>query len=299
MKKIILSSILCLGLLAPVMAQETVNADPTVNKRGIALLPKAGDFALGIDAVPIASLVNLFGNGSMASFDGFNNSIYGKYFLKDNQAIRVKLSLDFTQNKFKNTVADDYQLLVNPSNLSATTVDVHKVNNQYVGLDLGYEFRRGRGRVQGFYGAQVNFAYGRTNNVYSYGNALTETNTSPSAGNFGTDNIGTGVKQGYRVLENKTGAYFAAGVGGFVGVEYFIAPQFSIGGELGLDFIYAIKGQNEVKTEGYLNGDRQEYQYRERTDEGIDNYGNYFGKPSFSTGISTRTSGAIFLMFHF
>ncbi|GHU94768.1 hypothetical protein FACS1894156_3400 [Bacteroidia bacterium] len=79
------------------------------------------------------------------------------------------------------------------------------------------------------------------------------------------------------------------GLGAFVGVEYFFAPQISIGGEFGLGVAYHIRGQDEITSEGLLAGDRHEWKYRAR----------YGGEEAFSLGLHTKASGSIFVLFHF
>ncbi|GHT13636.1 hypothetical protein AGMMS4956_10110 [Bacteroidia bacterium] len=258
------------------------NIDPAISSR----LPKAGDFALGIDATPFLSyLGNIFSSGgnTAPSFDGVDNTIYGKYFLKDNAAIRAKLHLQFEQSKYKQTVPDDYVAIADPTNTEATAVDVRKDITNGVALQLGYEWRRGKGKVQGFCGGELLIGYLHEKEVYDYANAITAANQSPSTGFITYPNIGE------RIVENKWGGVFSVGLGAFVGVEYFFAPQISIGGEFGLGVIYRIRGQDEITSEGILAGDRHEWKYRER----------YGGAEAFLLGLSTSTSGSIFLLFHF
>jgi len=291
MKKVIISFGLCLCVVFAAMAQDmeegSVN-QALVNKRGIALLPEAGDFALGIDANPILNYLGGFMGGRSTSgsygIGGFDETIYGKYFLQDNAAVRVKLNLNFTQYKEKGTPKDDYATVNDPTNVAATTVDTRIRSNNFVDLAIGYEMRRGKGRVQGFYGAELNLGYGGNITKFEYGNPLTEANQNPTT----TWWYGT-PSQGYRYLENKYGPQFNAGLGGFVGVEYFFAPQISIGGEFSLRLSYFIQGQTEVTAEGFLNGKVHEYKYRER----------YMYDTAFDAGLQTRTWGNIFLMFHF
>ena len=284
MNKILISAILCIGLLVPTAAQDENTVDTAVNKRGIALLPEAGEFAIGFDANPFLSYLGGFLGGNSGSFglEGFNQTIYGKYFLEYNTAIRAKIRLNFNQNKVKNTISNDHALLIDPTNIAATVVDTRIFSDNSVHLFLGYEKRRGKGRVQGFYGGELHLGYDGGKTKYDYGNPITESNQSPSS------SWGTGVTQGYRTLESKNGARYSAGLGGFVGVEYFFAPQISIGGELSLDFSYSIKGQNEYTTEGFLGNEVQKYKYRARNWE-----------DAFNVGLQTNTYGNIFLMFHF
>ncbi|MCL2072614.1 MAG: hypothetical protein FWH18_01735 [Marinilabiliaceae bacterium] len=309
MKKIIVVSFLCVvAIFCSLSAQEitenftsiekdnsvieqdnSVNINSFVNKRGIELLPKAGDFALGIEAAPfleyLGNMFNFSNTIDAPEFKGINNTIYFKYFLENDRAARAKLHVDFTQQKNKQTVTDQNALLVDPTNISATTIDTYIRNNQGVTLDLGYEFRRGHGRVQGFYGPEISVGYLASKDLFEYGNPITSANQTPIKHDF--TNIA--VKQGYRVLENCRGTEFTAGIGGFIGVEYFFTPQISIGGELGLRFTYSLKGQNEITTEGWLDNDIKEYSYRERIS--TDN--------AFNIGGQTLTKGSIFLMFYF
>jgi hypothetical protein len=276
-----------LETVEPVVTKHEI-ANPTLNRRGIALLPKAGDFALGIEANPFLEyLGNLYTGAGAPTFSGVNQTIYGKYFLEDNVALRAKLRLNFSETKYKETIADDYAIVADPTNVDATAVDVQSEITRFIGLNLGIEFRRGKGRIQGFYGAEVNLGYGQDKTKYDYANAITAANTNPTTANFGSNTAPTG--SGYRVLSNNQGATFSIGLGGFVGVEYFIAPQLSIGGELGLNFNYAIKGQDKTTAEGILNGAQHEWNYRSRNQADV----------SFDTGIRTVAVGQIFLLFHF
>jgi hypothetical protein len=59
---------------------DEINNAAYVNKRGVYLLPQAGDFALGVDATPFLEyLGNLFSGSYDAPMFG-GGSIYGKYF---------------------------------------------------------------------------------------------------------------------------------------------------------------------------------------------------------------------------
>ena len=290
MKKIITTIILCFGLLMPTVAQnaDRTTADPTVNRHGVSLLPQAGDFAIGIDATPFFRYLGGFMGGNSSNlvpqFEGFNQTIYAKYFLQDNAAIRAKINLNLMQVRHKYAVRDDFAQTADPTNVAATVFDTEIFSNNGFNLALGYELRRGRGRVQGFYGAEMFLGIGRERSRFQYGNPITEANQTPSThpGFVG------GVLQGYRMLERNGGTHFNIGLGGFVGIEYFFAPQISIGGEVGLGFAYHIIGQDEFVTEGFLGSGVQEFRYRGRN--------NDF---DFYAGLRTRTSGSIFIMFHF
>ena len=292
MKKIIISVGLCLGIVFAAAAQDLTSENPAlVNKRGISLLPEAGDFAIGVEATPFLEYLGNFFNGSNSNdapvFNGVDNKIYGKYFLDNDRAIRAKLRLNFYENQNKGTVANDTEVTNNPLNSAATIVDVQRLKTQDVDLYIGYEFRRGHGRVQGFYGAEVGFGYGGGKAVYEYGNEMTLLNQTPSSMNFGA-NIPVA---GGRVTESKFGTELRASVAGFVGVEYFFAPQISIGGELNLGFVYSTLGQTENVLEQYDAASNQIQTIKSRSRDNSDLAG--------TAGVQTKYYGNIFLMFHF
>src|SRR5689334_13877529 len=85
--------------------------DPVLNKKGHAILPKAGDIALGFNAIPALDLgfnalryVSIMGNSAPVAANvaaptnqfvqGSNNQIVAKYFLEDKAAVRVKIGFN-------------------------------------------------------------------------------------------------------------------------------------------------------------------------------------------------------------
>ncbi|MDR1761855.1 MAG: hypothetical protein LBR55_05340, partial [Bacteroidales bacterium] len=233
MKKIIITASLCIGMLSTALAQDV---DPKLTKRGIPLLPQQGDIALGIDANPFLKYLGGFmggnsSNDTIAKFKGydFGQTIYVKYFTSERTAFRAKININSCQDKQKATISNDYITTIDPTNAAATVFDTKITNQNSALIEVGYELRRGRGRVQGFYGCDVHFELGKEKINYEYGNPITESNQNPTSA-FGAVPPG---KPGYRLLTENKGTYFGVGVGGFVGVEYFFAPQISLGGELG------------------------------------------------------------------
>ncbi|MDR2813421.1 MAG: outer membrane beta-barrel protein [Prevotellaceae bacterium] len=273
MRKIILSLSLCLSV-AVAVAQE----QPATNS----YLPVAGDYALGVDATPFLKYAGNFfsqsGSNSAPEFKGFRGQgIYGKYFLKDNRAIRAKLLLDMYTKSYKQSVPNDEAISATPD---ATTIDTKKEGTTAVGLSVGYEFRRGHGRVQGFWGGELALGLGSASDTYEYGNPMTAANANPTT-TFGSSST--------RVLESKGGLSFTGGLRGFVGVEYFIANQVSLGGEFTLGLDAFIRGQSEVTTQEVVNGEVREATVRARDMSDV----------ASTFGLKTVTSGNIFLMFYF
>ena len=304
MKKIIISLSLCLCVVFTAAAQygyvsasdeSDVSDAAFTSRRGVALLPQAGDFALGIDASPMLTYVGSFLSLSSATapdFDGFKSSIYGKYFLNDDRAIRARLSLDIYNRINKSVVSNDWELANNPLNAAATVIDVRHLSSVNVDLGVGYEFRRGHGRVQGFYGGEVTLGYnGGEKAKYDWANPMTEVNQSPnSTVNWTPGTVNSFAPTSSRTLEYNPGKAFSAGLGGFVGVEYFFAPQISLGGELGLGVKFSMAGQNETTTESW-NASANNLQTQTLRS------GRWTAQ---DLTLNTMASGGrIFLMFHF
>jgi hypothetical protein len=276
MRKIILSLSLCLSVAAAV-AQE----QPATNS----YLPKAGDYALGVDATPFLRYVGGFFSNTGATAPTFglqNQGIYGKYFLEDNRAIRAKLNLNIYTTSNKASVANDEARSTTPD---ATAIDVRKTGFTAVNLAVGYEFRRGRGRVQGFWGGELALGLGRTSTTYDFGNPMTAANPTPTtdASFFGSTNPAS------RILESKGGLAFTGGLRGFVGVEYFIASCVSLGGEFTLGLDASVRGQSEVTSQEVVSGEVRESTRRQRS----------VGEPASKFGLETVTGGNIFLLFYF
>lgn len=287
MKKIVILMSMCLFVGFSTMAQdveEGFNA-AYASKRGVYLLPQAGDFALGVEATPFLEyLGNIFTSSFNYApiFDGVDQTLYGKYFLQDDRAIRARLTLNVANRAIKGGVLDQ----VDPD---VTLLDVQHITTADIQLGLGYEFRRGHGRVQGFYGGEAILGVRSNKTKYDWANPMTDTYTNPTSVDFvdgGFFNPTT------RITESKSGMNIFVGVGAFGGVEYFIAPQISIGGELGLGINFGLSTQGETTTERWDVVDDQKVT---KTTKG--QLGSSWDAQRI--GLGTRVSGGIFLMFHF
>ena len=287
MKKIVFSIILCLLVGFSSFAQEFYGETPVLtNKRGTAILPKAGDFAVGIDAsTPLRYAGSIFSNVSNSApvFDGFNGNIYGKYFLQDQRALRARVTLDLSNTDRKAFVRDnDY-----PSETNFTLQDVEKRFEAKVDLSVGYEVRRGSGRFQGFFGGEGILGVTAETYKYQYANSF-KTATMPYSFSFGNNNISS---EGRMITYKKSPKYSIA-AGGFVGVEYFIAPKFSIGGEFFLRIKFALAGKSETTRESWnVANSKSEI----KTTKGTD------AREALSVKIYTKDEklSSFFLLFHF
>lgn len=226
----------------------------TTTKNGQYILPQAGDFAIGIDASNgLKYLGNIF-NGNANNnhvnifsfednvFDG--QAIFGKYFLTDQSAIRVKLHLGNNSVTDKNFVRDD--AAYKADNATEKQVeDSYKTSQTGFGLRAGYELRRGYGRLQGFFGGEAGIGFSSNSKEYEFGNHLhaIDGGATSTIWNSGNSFISS------RTLEDKSGTTFSGLIGGFVGVEYFIAPKLSIGGEFNLSIITSSTGEGKTVVE--------------------------------------------------
>ena len=300
MKKriLLLSLCLCVGFTAMAQFDSNVSNAAFTNKRGVSLLPIAGDYALGIDAAPFLTyLGGIFSNNdaSSPSAEGFSlkpsgitQTVFGKYFLADNRAIRARLSINLNNTVSKNAVRNDEDVANNPLNAFATAIDVRTISETGINLGVGYEYRRGKGRVQGFYGGELGLGYGSgSREQYKWANPMTSVNQNP---NTTTNwNNGNYSQQTRRTIEVNSGKTVSGGLSGFAGVEYFFAPQMSIGGEFYLGFWLSMTAQTETTTESWnVSADKLQTQ----TSRG----GSWDAR---TIDFQTLPRGHLFLMFHF
>jgi hypothetical protein len=226
--------LVCVFCSFALFAQENENGK---NKKDYSdLFPKAGTFAVGLDAAQIVKFIGAqtFGwfnnNASIDSpIAAFQSDFFGRYFLLDKLALRVRFGLDVHNYTERGFVRDDYKFFNDPFS-EEETVDAHKYRNSKFELGIGAEYRRSLWRLQGYVGGELFFGYGYVNNSYEYGNAITEMNQNPTTHNFGNNILGSGV----RALKRENDKTFYYGGGLFLGVDFFIAKNVSVGVEFNL-----------------------------------------------------------------
>lgn len=267
-------------------------------------LPEAGDVTIGINAVPFLNyLGNMFGKtqnnsinpaeiGGVPAVPGLNNptmSIFGKYFLTDQTALRLNVGVGINSTTQSNYVQDDAAVAEDPLSVDKVE-DSYKYRNSGMSVAVGYEWRRGGKRLQGFWGGQAILAYSNSKHFFGYGNAITEVNQDPTQYDdnnnwtFPTtqptlDNIGGNS----RLLMQSDGSSWTYGVGGFVGVEYYIAPKISIGCEMSLNLLWTTGSKKYQKSERF-NPDFNEVQENIRW-TGKSDSGFRFGTENIGTSL--------------
>lgn len=263
-----------IALVALAFGVTNAFAQDLTSKKGEPFLPEAGDYAVSIDATSFLDYAgNFFGkqnknNAPTWNFLNGNSTITGKYFKDATTAYRVGVRLGFgSSSEKRNVAALPTSTVVAYPTLDATAENVRKTSNTNVGISVGLEKRKGKTRLQGFYGADLGIYFGSTKNKYTYGNALAGNATAGSAVNvtaaddFGTGNVtatilSTGQVGSARATVTKSGATISVGARAFIGAEYFIAPKVSIGGEFGWGLGLSMTGKSKSTWEsvGLANG---------------------------------------------
>ncbi|MEX1002709.1 MAG: hypothetical protein WDZ35_11400 [Crocinitomicaceae bacterium] len=282
MKKIFsiaIASCLCLGVSA--QSNEQIQ-----NKKDVDIMPVSGEFAVGI-GVGLNSVTGWV--GSMFGYTGYNSfnqtyvnnplftgtsvSVFGKYMVSDNNALRMSISNFGSDNTMTYEVYDD-----RANDPDSVVVDKQRFNSSATYVSAGWEWRRGKTRLRGIYGGDAVLSWTNSHNHFTYGNDLSASNLTPTqaAAMPGWNNTYG------RVIQQRNGATFGVGVRAFVGVEYFIAPKICIGTEFGWRAMFEKTGAGQTDYERFdpfVEGDG--------TTEGsvVSHTDNTLGGRSFSSGL--------------
>jgi hypothetical protein len=234
-------------------------AQDLTSKKGEPYLPEAGDWSIGIDATPFLNYAGQFFSNAGASAPTWNhlnsnNTIVGKMYKDEKTAYRAIVRLGMTSKSWEAETAKPMPSTtpaIGFPTKSEVVTDELKSTTSFIGLGGGIEMRRGKTRLQGYYGGDAMFWMSGSKDKYTYGNALTQgaaadPNVDPVAdshdwsGTTGYSNLVTSINNqpgvtGARITEakNRSGAVIGFGVRGFIGAEYFVLPKLSIGAEFG------------------------------------------------------------------
>ncbi len=228
-------------------------------------LPKAGDWAIGIDMQPVYSFFGNLANGDagngLGQFGGEDAfgaipgvSIMGKYMLDNTTALRFNVGIDKAVDHHYDFRLDDEARFINP--LSESKVkDYYKHNDATYSIAAGIEFRKGKNRIQGYVGGDLVFEYDKERYQISYGNILTEVNQTPTRDAATYNGLGLGAHNvNYWKATYLTESYRKTailGLAGKVGVEYFVAPKLAFGGEVSLIAAERFEAGSYTIQEGY------------------------------------------------
>jgi len=294
---------LCLTVLVAFAVITVTNAQELKSKKDVPFLPEAGDYALGIDATPFFTYFgSIISNNSGATaptwgyLNGIQKTIMGKYYVDATTAYRAQIRLGLLGSQSESNMVTDRGNATVPTypTMNALKENKWKNSNTNIGIGVGLEKRRGKGLLQGYYGAGINIFYSNSKDKFTYGNALAPTGSpavvvSTTDDSFsGASNITTDTYGGdARITERKNGSSLSLGLGVFVGAEYFILPKVSFGGEFGFGLGLVKNGKS---SETYESTGGAPLTVGTQTIDGAN---------SGSTSFDNNLTGKLYLLFHF
>ena len=282
-------------------------AQDLTSKKGEPILPEAGDWGISVDATPFLNYAGNFfgksgdpstGGGNVApkfNFLNGNNLIMGRYFKDEKTVYRAGLNIGINTQSWTTPVYQDGQTAPAAGTPPATVNDKKTQSTTGIGLTAGIEKRKGKTRLQGYYGAELGIYFSGIHDKYTYGNAFDGTkDPNPTTANFGASNAGTGISSNIaqagatagtaaaRYTDIKTGTAVSVGVRGFLGVEYFILPKISLGGEFGWGIGVTSQGAGQSTVEAIYKGTSSSTEAiktgkSSNFNIGTDNKNNFFG----------------------
>ena len=280
MKKTILFTGILIACLCS--AAVTVSAKDGKEKKDVSeYLPEAGDFAVSVSANPFINFVgNMFNNSTTNGMNSFGGdpyynystttpaiSISGKYMFTDELGLRVNLGWIHNSNTNNYYVQDDAEMTVNPLS-EKKLIDTWKEATSGGSFSAAMEYRIGKRRVQGVFSAGLLYAFSYKSDKYSFGNAITEINQNPSISReLAADSNPevTNTPDGFSSMRylkkfNDTPSNYA-GLILSAGIEWFVAPKISIGGEVNISAVWNWTKATYYTAEGFntLSGAVEEW----------------------------------------
>ena len=268
------------------------------NKNGVDMMPVSGEWGVGMNALPVINYIgNAFNGNTSNTFMGGNkfvnywagNTLFGKYMLSDDNAVRAQFRIGQYNWTYNNYVFND-----RAGNPDSLVMDTYVSRSTDINIGAGYEFRRGKNRLRGIYGGELMFMHSSgVNTDFSYGNAFGIGNQGPTATSWNPwGSVAGEGALGTRMVSQNGGAYNGIGLRGFIGVEYYVLPKICIGTEFGWGATYGKTGESTSRME-YWSATAAN-----PTGETI----WYETKTSSSSGLSIDTDnfgGSLYMMFYF
>ena len=226
MKKLLICLSVFLMCTTVIQAQVQEPGDEILRtKKGVPVLPQAGDWAIGIDATPFFRyLGNILTNNNNPYYPVFGftaqvpGAIFGKYKISETTTYRGALLIGISNQTSKSRNA------TNPDLVNKTTTSALSI-----GLIGGIQKNRQVfGRLAGIYGIQAGIMKDPYN-AGTYMGKLSFKDASDSNNNYKRSGGNT-----YSVL-----------AGGFVGVEFYFAPRMALAGEFAYDILFHTQGNRK------------------------------------------------------
>lgn len=203
----------------------------------------AGTFGIGINA---GAILNNSFNTDVSLLDR-DNSIYLRYFVSNQGAIRLQLGANLSQTLNTALVRDDVAFIENP--LSNKQIeDRSTTNSTYFIVRAGYQhYVMNKGRARAYAGADAGFEFGKEITTMEYGNAMTPTNNNPSYTSFYWYNNGRVIEAVYPTRTFISGA-------AFLGAEYSLLPKLHLGIEVGVRYKHNLSSKQYITYETVIAG---------------------------------------------
>jgi hypothetical protein len=221
-----------ISILAASIIGVSAFAQDLTSKKGEVFLPEAKDLAISVEATPFLEyLGNFFGKTNFNQAPQYNylnnrQAITIKYFLDAKSAVRASIRVGI-RNQQDNVI---FPIVTGSGANTVRTeyTDKRTITGNDVIIGVGYEARRGKTRLQGYYGGDFYVGTGKSKTKYDYALALSTTSVPAVPQHINRFN---GADDD--VIDKTGGREFTVGLRGFIGAEYFIIPKLSIGGEFG------------------------------------------------------------------
>jgi len=191
------------------------NSQNLTSKKGEAYLPEKGDWAISVNADGIFRWVgnianNTSNNAAPSVSEVLDATFVGKRFTSDKTAIRYIAGV----------------VISNSTETAEAAGNTNKLSETNFGLTagIGKEWRRGKTRLQGYYGADALLQISSSSEK--------ETNSKS----------GVGLKE----LKSTSGLGLGIGANGFIGAEYFLFPKMAIGAQYEAGFIVSLEGAGKT-----------------------------------------------------
>jgi hypothetical protein len=218
-----------------VQAQDTLRV---TNKKGVPLLPKAGDKGFVISTHPFFSYL-----GSMFSENGaVPPEVIGlgfHYLKTDRLALIFDIDTRLTSSYNENELDDDRD-----SGLRTVTDEINSRSSS-ISMSFGFEKRRNRSRLVTFWGVRVGASVRSSIDQYNYGNVMSTQNQTPQSTIWFNTFQRIETNLGQRRIEERERSFSASALANF-GLEYFFAPR--VAARLELTALLSYQPLSTIKT---------------------------------------------------
>ncbi len=232
--------ILAFLLALPIMVLSNED-EKNIQEDHLVMESMEGYFGIGIDATPFLNFLGNVANNTVDnSLDFTDNTLYFRYFLFDNAAIRANFNIATSKHSTTHYIRDDDAFINDP-------LSNKQVEDRRTEFDINYSIRAGyqyffnpQNRLRGFAGADLGYAYSKEYHKFEYGNIMNEINPNPTTvSNWNTGGIHNPTQRRLEDVEQLTHTLMA---GGFTGAEYVLMKGFAIGLEIGVLYGLDIPG---------------------------------------------------------